>query len=117
MEFPFNQMYNVVKFIGFRLSLRATNVNTSKHDPIGLSLPNTKDLNWSNLVDTSSKAVLQSSSDENPSSLLSSITSDTDLQWVDSSNEFHFSMVSGTEYVLRDFLTIILLIFQRIFRL
>lgn len=85
-------------YSGFRLSLRATNVSGNKHDPSScLPLPDAKEMDWPSLVNTATKAMLQSSSDENPSSLLSSTASDNDLQWVDSSNEFHFSMVPETE--------------------
>lgn len=60
-------------------------------------MSDTKEMEWSSLTDNTSKGMLQLSNDENSSSLLSSTVSDNDLQWIDSSNEFHFSMNSGVE--------------------
>ncbi|XP_065207737.1 signal-induced proliferation-associated 1-like protein 2 [Planococcus citri] len=80
-----------------RLSLRVTNVSNSKHDPPCLPLPDTKEMDWPSLVDTATKAMLQTANEENSSSLLSSNQTDDDFHWIDSSDEFHFSMTPGVE--------------------
>lgn len=80
-----------------RLSLRVTNVSSSKHDPPCLPLPDTKEMDWPSLVDTATKAMLQTASEDNSSSLLSSNQTDDDFHWIDSSDEFHFSMAPGIE--------------------
>lgn len=81
-----------------RLSLRVANVSNSKHDPPCLPLPDTKEMDWPSLVDTATKAMLQTASEDNSSSLLSSSNqTGDDFHWIDSSDEFHFSMTSGIE--------------------
>lgn len=53
-------------------------------------------MDWSSLVDTATKAMLQTVREKN-SSLLSSDSVDNDFRWIDSADEFHFNIESEPE--------------------
>lgn len=76
------------------MSLRVS--NNSKLDPPCLPFPDTKEMDWSSLVDTATKAMLQTVREKN-SSLLSSDSADNDFRWIDNADEFHFNMESEAE--------------------